>query len=104
MRRGEAGRDDDELRGEGFELGLQVNDCEAHPDHLEQVGNLAVGTVCQHDQLGSELGKRVGDRESGHAQPEHGHPQPRPVGIPSGEAGHIIRSARHQGTRESHSR
>jgi len=60
--------------------------------------------IREHDELGTELREGVRDGEAGDAETEHGHPESYPVGVPPRESGDVIRSASHQGTRESHSR
>ena len=37
------------------------------------------------EHLGAELGERVGDREPGDAEPEHGDAEAPPVGVPAGQ-------------------
>ena len=70
----EAGRDDDELRGERDQSPAarpSVVVHERHSDDLEQLGRLRRRRESANDEhVRAELGERVGDREAGDAETE----------------------------------
>ena len=77
----ELGRERGELRGHGVERLRQ----QTGPDHLEDACPVVVDRRRDDEDVGAELGERVGDREPGDPESEHRDPEARPVGMPAGE-------------------
>jgi len=92
----EARRDDDEVERERVErrrhrIGSgQLDQLDA--DHRQDAGAVLIRSVRCDMHAAAELGESVGDREARHAEPEHEHPQPRPVVVPARQ---VIRSGHH---------
>ena len=65
-------------------------DLETCADHGDQALVFLVGGLAEHEDVGTELGEGVGDREPGHRESEDRDPQTLPVGVPTGEGAQAL--------------
>ena len=94
----EPGRRDDHLGGELDEGGghlLQRLDDQPRADDGHEPRVFFGCLLGDHEHVGAELGERVGGREPGHREAEHGDPQAAPVGVPAAQGVEVAHVAAH---------
>ena len=60
-------------------------DARAHADHGKKPGVFLRGALGEDEDVRAEFGQRVGDREAGVTEAQHGDAQALPIRVPTGE-------------------